>query len=586
MMAREQHRLPLSGLLVAAAIGLFWVGPAMGQQANQQPVAAATATPTTGSTGTFIFLDGSTSSDPDGTIVSYSWDFGDSTPVVSGDAGQAGAVYHSYGSDGAYTVTLTVTDDQGATSDPAGPTATVLIAIGAGTTTTSTTTTTTVPGATANGASVYSSSCSACHGAVGQGGLGPSLQTSLFGQGATVSVVVSGVGVMPGFSGSLSQAEIDAVSAYSVGLQTSTGSTTSTTTTTTVPGATVSGRQLYSSSCSACHGAVGQGGLGPSLQTTTFGKGATISVITNGAGVMPGYSGSLSKEEISAVASYSLRFKSSSAPDTNTTTDTTTDTTVATEDTGNVTPNPTADIYASSCSACHGALGEGGIGPSLQISILGFDASLSAISSGVGAMPGFSTSLSSEQIEAITAYSVAFQSADAAGAPAGDETPLPDETPADGANGGPLASQGPELFAANCAACHGTVGQGGLAAPINVPFGSDQLIEIIRLGIGNMPGFDGGLDDDQIAAVAAYVQALSAQSTPTTTLPPTGAGYIVAIQPSKYAELDSDRTSVPLEPRTQLGIALASMALLGLLAYGEVRKTRSTSVDGGRHGDS
>ncbi|MFH1724487.1 MAG: PKD domain-containing protein [Elusimicrobiota bacterium] len=52
-------------------------------------------------------FDGSGSSDPDGTIVSYDWDFGDSA-TASG-----ASVNHPYAEAGVYTVTLTVTDDLG-----------------------------------------------------------------------------------------------------------------------------------------------------------------------------------------------------------------------------------------------------------------------------------------------------------------------------------------------------------------------------------------------------------------------------------------------------------------------------------------
>lgn len=55
-------------------------------------------------------LSASQSADRDGTVVSYEWDFGDGTTVASGES-----VRHSYKALGRYFVTLTVTDDHGAT---------------------------------------------------------------------------------------------------------------------------------------------------------------------------------------------------------------------------------------------------------------------------------------------------------------------------------------------------------------------------------------------------------------------------------------------------------------------------------------
>lgn len=61
-------------------------------------------------TGNTISVDGSSSSDPDGVIVNYAWDFGDGT------VGSGATVAHTYTVAGAYVVTLTVKDDAGATA--------------------------------------------------------------------------------------------------------------------------------------------------------------------------------------------------------------------------------------------------------------------------------------------------------------------------------------------------------------------------------------------------------------------------------------------------------------------------------------
>lgn len=61
--------------------------------------------------GRLVSVDASASSDPDGSIVGYSWSWGDGTPAGSGTTAT-----HLFGADGTYQVTLTVTDDDGASA--------------------------------------------------------------------------------------------------------------------------------------------------------------------------------------------------------------------------------------------------------------------------------------------------------------------------------------------------------------------------------------------------------------------------------------------------------------------------------------
>ncbi|QAA77296.1 MAG: hypothetical protein BIP78_1530 [Candidatus Bipolaricaulis sibiricus] len=78
---------------------------------NQPPTASFTFSPANPNPGQNVTFDASGSSDPDGTIVSYAWSFGDGTTSTVTTAN----VTKAYASAGLYTVTLTVTDNLGAT---------------------------------------------------------------------------------------------------------------------------------------------------------------------------------------------------------------------------------------------------------------------------------------------------------------------------------------------------------------------------------------------------------------------------------------------------------------------------------------
>ncbi|MFA5869660.1 MAG: PKD domain-containing protein, partial [Candidatus Bathyarchaeia archaeon] len=75
---------------------------------NVAPVADA-GPDKSGSVGTVFSFSGAGSTDADGSIVGYAWNFGDL------GTGTGVTVTHSYAAVGTYTVTLTVTDDDGAT---------------------------------------------------------------------------------------------------------------------------------------------------------------------------------------------------------------------------------------------------------------------------------------------------------------------------------------------------------------------------------------------------------------------------------------------------------------------------------------
>jgi cytochrome c oxidase cbb3-type subunit 3 len=67
------------------------------------------------------------------------------------------------------------------------------------------------------------------------------------------------------------------------------------------------------------------------------------------------------------------------------------------------------ELFAAHCAACHGAAGEGGIGPDLTASDYAYGSSPEAIRTSIaegrpGGMPAFGTQLSGAEVEAITVF--------------------------------------------------------------------------------------------------------------------------------------------------------------------------------------
>ena len=105
-----------SGLSTVAPLRIsvddLWIGPSGRAPVAGSPVtnAAPTAAFTSTASGLTAAFDGSGSTDADGTVRSWAWQFGDGT------TGTGATVSHPYAAAGTYPVTLTVTDDGGRTA--------------------------------------------------------------------------------------------------------------------------------------------------------------------------------------------------------------------------------------------------------------------------------------------------------------------------------------------------------------------------------------------------------------------------------------------------------------------------------------
>ncbi len=151
---------------------------------NNPPTAIFTAS----CTDLICNFDAGSSSDTDGTVVSYDWIWGDGSVA----AGQMAS--HTYASGGTFTVELTIADNGGAVSSS---TQDLLVSAAAG---------------PPDGQALFNNKCSTCHGADGLGGT--LAKISIVGKSATD--ISNAIATVPNMSslGGLTVEEIQAVADY------------------------------------------------------------------------------------------------------------------------------------------------------------------------------------------------------------------------------------------------------------------------------------------------------------------------------------------------------------------------------------
>lgn len=95
------------------SLGEYSISGTVSATTGQPPVAALSANPTSGTVPLTVNFSAVGSTDPDGSVVAYSWTFGDGT------TGTGASTSHTYQSAGSYVAALTVTDNSGLTASKA-----------------------------------------------------------------------------------------------------------------------------------------------------------------------------------------------------------------------------------------------------------------------------------------------------------------------------------------------------------------------------------------------------------------------------------------------------------------------------------
>ncbi len=355
------------------------------------------------------------------------------------------------------------------------------------------------------GAGLYQARCTPCHGAMGEGasGLGPALNSQAFLTAAEDMLIFDTIRdgrpntAMPAWGqaggGPFTDEEIRDLAAFIRSWERTAPPAAAPSTS----GDPAAGAVTFSTVCYVCHGVNGEGtDIAPALndpqRLARFADDWYRETIREGrpSQGMPTWGRVFSPQQIDDVVAFIRAWQTAAPP------------AAAPEVSGD--PIRGATIFAATCVACHGPEGTGSDrGPALNDASLLADLTDSeletVISQGIleQGMPRWGQVLSTAEIRDLVAYLRSW------GAPPRSSSQT---------SGDP--DRGAEVYAATCAACHGTDGEGGLGPRLNpndfvAGTGDADLLAFLGAGRPGTPmaGFAGRLSDRELADVVALLRA-------------------------------------------------------------------------------
>ena len=320
-----------------------------------------------------------------------------------------------------------------------------------------------------DGQRLFAINCSGCHGeGVAFSGSMEELRNLIVQGGHEVT--------MPGWKGTLSDAELNTLADYVVD-----------------PKSSQAGNTLFGQYCASCHG--DKVPLAPD-------KDSALKMIASGGShiTMPVWGEILTPEQIDALTAYTL-------------------------ESGKTTGSASgAKLFADNCSGCHGNFGEGGPNPTREGDIIAPISSAEYLKTRDDAtlrniivqgqpdfgMSAFGTSsggpLSDDQVDAIVAFIRSWQ--------ANPPVVLPSEVAPSAPSAPSQASLTPaEVFSSICAKCHGATGEGGVGPALNTEefqakYDDQALFDTISKGHEATPMIAWGdvLTSEQIQGLVQYLR--------------------------------------------------------------------------------